>query len=179
MALDLALRPISDADRPFLLELYAGTREQELSVVGWTPEQKFAFCAMQYQAQDVFYRENYPGAELSIILSSGVPAGRLYIHRRPKEIRLMDIAVAAGFRNQGIGTEFLGRLIAEATEAGLPLTIHVEQLNPALRLYERLGFRRVGENSVYYLMEYLPSGAVPSPAAASPAYASDQVKITS
>lgn len=171
MVPDLALRPVTDEDRPFLLDLYAGTREQELSVVDWTPEQKFAFCAMQYQAQDVFYRENYPGAELSIILADGVRAGRLFVHRRPKEIRLMDIAIAASHRNRGIGTEYLNRLIAEATEAGLPLTIHVEQLNPALRLYERLGFKRVGENSVYFLMEYLPPGVAPSPAAASPAYA--------
>ena len=76
----------------------------------------------------------------------------------------MDIAVAASHRNRGIGTTFLGRLIEEATATGLPLTIHVEQMNPALRLYERLGFRRVGENSVYFLMEYLPPGASPIPA---------------
>ena len=167
MVSDLALRPVTEEDRPFLLELYAGTREQELSVTDWTPEQKFAFCAMQYHAQDVFYREKYPGAELSIILADGERAGRFFVHRRPKEIRLMDIAVAASHRNRGIGTEFLSRLIAEATTAGLPLTIHVEQMNPALRLYERLGFRRVGENSVYYLMEYLPPGATPIPAGSS------------
>jgi ribosomal protein S18 acetylase RimI-like enzyme len=171
MASDFSLRPVTDEDRPFLLELYAGTREQELSVTDWTPEQKFAFCAMQFHAQDVFYRENYPGAELSIILAGDERAGRLYIHRRPKEIRLMDIAVAANHRNRGIGTEFLGRLIGEATAACLPLTIHVEQLNPALRLYERLGFKKVGENSVYFLMEYLPPGAAPGPAASLPIYA--------
>lgn len=167
---DLSLRPVTDEDRPFLLELYAGTREQELSVVDWTPEQKFAFCAMQYQAQDVFYRENYPGAELSVILADGERAGRLYIHRRPKEIRLMDIAIAASHRNRGIGTMYLNRLIAQATEAGLPLTIHVEQMNPALRLYERLGFKKVGENNVYFLMEYLPPGVAPGPAASAPTY---------
>lgn len=170
MVPDLALRPVAEEDRPFLLDLYAGTREQELSVTDWTPEQKFAFCAMQYHAQDVYYRENYPGAELSIILAAGERAGRLYIHRRPKEIRLMDIAVAASHRGRGIGTELLGRLIEEATSVCLPLTIHVEQMNPALRLYERLGFKRVGENSVYFLMEYLPPGATPGPAAASPVY---------
>ncbi len=162
MVPDLALRPVTDDDRPFLLELYAGTREQELSATDWTAEQKFAFCAMQYQAQDVFYRENYPGAEFSIIVADGEPAGRLFVHRRPQEIRLMDIAIAAAFRDQGIGSELLRRLIAEATEKGQPLTIHVEQMNPALRLYERLGFRRVGENSVYYLMEWLPEGATPA-----------------
>ncbi|MEP7011298.1 MAG: GNAT family N-acetyltransferase [Acidobacteriota bacterium] len=171
MASDLSLRPVTEEDRPFLLELYAGTREQELSVTDWTPEQKFGFCAMQFHAQDVFYRENYPGAELSLILANGDRAGRLYIHRRLKEIRLMDIAIAAAHRNRGIGTAYLNRLIGEATAACLPLTIHVEQLNPALRLYERLGFKKVGENSVYFLMEYLPPGATPGPAASLPAYA--------
>lgn len=37
---------------------------------------------------------------------------------------------------------------------GKSVTIHVEYNNPAMRLYERLGFRKIGEfNSVYYLME--------------------------
>jgi ribosomal protein S18 acetylase RimI-like enzyme len=32
----------------------------------------------------------------------------------------------------------------------------VELFNRALRLYERLGFRRVGDHGPYYLMEWTP-----------------------
>jgi ribosomal protein S18 acetylase RimI-like enzyme len=34
------------------------------------------------------------------------------------------------------------------------VTIHVEVFNPALRLYERLGFKKVAENGPYHLMEW-------------------------
>ena len=37
------------------------------------------------------------------------------------------------------------------------VTIHVESSNPALQLYQRLGFQKIGEfNSFYYLMEWKP-----------------------
>jgi hypothetical protein len=34
--------------------------------------------------------------------------------------------------------------------------LHVEPLNPALGLYERLGFRRIDDTGVYLLMEWSP-----------------------
>ena len=83
----------------------------------------------------------------------GEPAGRLYVHRGPSDIRIMDIALAPAFRGRGIGTGLLRTLIVEAEESGRKLSIHVETNNPARRLYERLGFRPAGEHGVYVLME--------------------------
>ena len=40
--------------------------------------------------------------------------------------------------------------------AGKPVTIHVEAVNPALRLYQRLGFERIDTNGVYFLMRWTP-----------------------
>jgi hypothetical protein len=39
----------------------------------------------------------------------------------------------------------------------LPATIHVERFNPALHLYERLGFRLAEDKGVYYFMKWLPA----------------------
>ncbi|MGI8685235.1 MAG: hypothetical protein ACR2MO_09140 [Acidimicrobiales bacterium] len=36
----------------------------------------------------------------------------------------------------------------------------VEQFNPALRLYERLGFTHVGEHGIHLLMEWRPPAQV-------------------
>ena len=44
--------------------------------------------------------------------------------------------------------------MAEAAAVGKALTIHVERFNPALRLYERLGFRTIEDKGVYQLMEW-------------------------
>ena len=122
----------------------------------WTEEQKAAFLRMQFDAQDAHYRAHYEGATYEVIEVDGVPAGRLYVHRRPKEIRLIDIALLPRFRGTGIGTRLLAELIAESKARGVPLTIHVEMSNPARRLYERLGFAPVEEHGVYLLMERRP-----------------------
>jgi ribosomal protein S18 acetylase RimI-like enzyme len=76
------------------------------------------------------------------------------VHRRPAEIRLVDIAFLPEFRSGGLGTSILRDLLAEGEAAGKPVTIHVEVYNPAMRLYERLGFRSVEERGPYRLMEW-------------------------
>ena len=153
----MRLRPVADADRAFLVDLYASTREEELAQVAWDDGQKRAFVEQQFGAQDAHYRANYPGATLDVIEVDGEPAGRLYVHRGPSDIRIMDIALAPAFRGRGIGTSLLRSLIEEADASSRKLSIHVEMNNPARSLYDRLGFDPAGEHGVYVLMERPPS----------------------
>lgn len=153
------LRPARPDDREFLFTVYASTRMEELAPVPWTEAQKAAFLRMQFEAQDKDYVRNYARADFSVVEVDGVPAGRLYVERRPAEIRLIDIALLPSFRRAGIGTRLLTDLIVEAKTRGVPLTIHVELFNPARRLYERLGFTPVEEHGVHMLMERRPEAA--------------------
>lgn len=153
------LRPIAQDDADFLLRVYRSTREGELAMVDWSEEQKDWFIRMQFNAQHAWYQEHYVGASFDVILVDGVPAGRLYVHRREKEIRLVDIALLPEFRNRGLGTAMLRDLFAEAEATAKPLTIHVEKYNPAMRLYQRLEFTRIGETGPYDLMEWRPVSA--------------------
>ena len=59
-------------------------------------------------------------------------------------------------RNTGIGTSLLTELLAEAERAKKPVRIHVEQFNPARRLYDRLGFSQIADRGVYLLLEWEP-----------------------
>ena len=147
------LRPVVDGDRPFLVDLYESVREPELAHLPWDDAMKRAFVEQQFTAQDAHYRQNYPGATLDVVEVDGEAAGRLYVHRGPSDVRIMDIAIAPAFRGRGIGTALLHRLIEEAEESGRKLSIHVEMNNPAKRLYERLDFEPAGEHGVYVLME--------------------------
>ena len=52
----------------------------------------------------------------------------------------------------GIGTRLLQHLIQEAQRQQQPLTLHVIHINPAKRLYERLGFRAVREEEKTFFM---------------------------
>jgi ribosomal protein S18 acetylase RimI-like enzyme len=151
------LRPVAEADREFLVGLYASVREPELAHVPWDAGTKRAFVAQQFAAQDAHYREHYPGATLDVVEVDGEPAGRLYVHRGERDIRIMDIALAPAFRGRGIGTALLRGLMVEAQASGRRLSIHVEANNPARRLYERLGFRRAGEHGVYLRLERAPT----------------------
>jgi ribosomal protein S18 acetylase RimI-like enzyme len=154
---EVRLRPISPADEPFLLELYASTREDELAIAPWTPEQKSAFLEMQFDAQDRDYRGRHPDASFDVIDVGGKRAGRLLVHRGSEEFRVLDISLLPAWRGRGIGGELMLGLIAEAHAQGKPVRIHVERFNRARALYERLGFREVAEAGVYVLMECPPS----------------------
>lgn len=150
----ISLRPITPEDDSFLAGLYASTRAEELSVTGWSDEEKAVFCRRQFDAQSAHYGEKYPGASLQVIERVGEPIGRLYVARWKSEIRIMDIALLPAHRGTGIGTQLLRELQEEARSAGKTLTIHVERFNPALRLYERLGFKMVEDKGVYLLLEW-------------------------
>jgi ribosomal protein S18 acetylase RimI-like enzyme len=159
----VTLRPITDADMEFLHRLYATTREDELALVQWTPEQKAAFVRQQFEAQHQFWQENYADTSWDLIVMNGEPIGRLYVARWPDDIRVVDIALVPEHRGSGLGTRLLRELFAEGDASGRKVSIHVEVFNPARRLYERLGFVQRGERGVYLLMERDP---VPSPATA-------------
>jgi GNAT superfamily N-acetyltransferase len=152
----ISFRPIVGEDEGFLCQLYANTRQEELAVVDWSAERKTAFLTMQFNAQHSYYQEHYPGAAFQLILRRGQPIGRLYLDHWPDELRLMDIALVPAQRKQGIGSRILEALLAEGRRLGLPVRIHVECFNPALRLYQRLGFQVIEDKGVYLFMEKQP-----------------------
>ena len=154
----ITLRPARDRDREFLYRVYASTREDELAVVPWTDAQREEFLRMQFAAQDSHYHTHFPDAAYDLVLRDGQPIGRLYVDRRPDELRILDIALLSEHRGGGIGTGLMRELLDEAARTGKAVRIHVEHNNPALRLYHRLGFTRVGDTGVYYLMEWVPGG---------------------
>ena len=151
---DVLLRAATTDDAAFLRAVYASTRAEELAQLPWTPEQKTAFCEMQFTAQDSHYRREYPDAQFLIIEHRGTPAGRLLVDRSEQVIHIIDIALLPEHRNLGIGTHLLSELMNEAAAAGKTVTIHVETFNPALKLYQRLGFRQIEDMGIYLLMEW-------------------------
>jgi ribosomal protein S18 acetylase RimI-like enzyme len=149
----IVLRPVTPADEPFLLRVYASTRAEELAPVPWSDEQKAAFVAHQFAAQSAHYAQHYTGMSADVVLLDGAPAGRLLVARWEREIRVVDITLLPEFRGRGAGGELLAGLIAESDEAQKMLSIHVEHQNRALGLYRRLGFHPVAEEGVYLRLE--------------------------
>jgi ribosomal protein S18 acetylase RimI-like enzyme len=153
----VTLRPATDADREFLVAVYASTRAEELSQVDWAPGQREAFVRMQFHAQDVDYHRNHPDGSYDVVEVGGDAAGRLYVDRRRGDIRIVDIALLPQFRGRGCGGRLITQLMDEAAASGSRLSLHVEVHNAAGRLYERLGFVEVDVHAMYRAMEWSAS----------------------
>jgi len=149
----VTLRPATHRDAELLYQIYASTREEELAPLDWDASVKEAFLRQQFQAQDSYYRATFTGATYDLILDGDHVLGRLYVNRGEHAWLVLDIALLPKYRGNGIGTRLLRQVIADAQAAGKPVQIHVEQLNPARRLYERLGFQEIDDQGVYLLLE--------------------------
>ena len=153
----LALRPICNDDLDFLYQVYASTREDELALLPWTDSQKRTFLQMQFNAQHHYYQEQFAEASYQVILQDEQPVGRIYVDRGSDEIRIIDIALLSAARNQRIGSFLLQQILDEATLSGKRVVLHVEKNNPALRLYQRLGFQVKEDKGVYWFMQWSPA----------------------
>ena len=120
---------------------------------------------MQVDAQHQHYQEQYAGSAFDVVLVGDQAAGRLYVARWPKEIRIIDRRVRARLARprprHGSSPTCSARRAGAAcpafalrATAGSLLTIHVERFNPALRLYERLGFTLAEDKGVYLFLSW-------------------------
>lgn len=153
----VTLRPVHPDDEAFLFEVYVGTRRDEVATWGWDAAQQEAFLRMQYIAQQRSYQMQCAEAEHCIILQGECPVGRLIVVRTDAEVRLANIALLPEYRNLGLGTTLIAGLQAEAARTGRAVRLQVLRHNRAQRLYERLGFVRVGEDALHFSMEHRPT----------------------
>lgn len=126
----IAFRPAMPADFDYCARLYfSGMAEtmRKLNVDMVAPMENF--------------RARWKVAEVRIILRENVDVGWLQSVLNDDSLFLAQLFIDASFQNQGIGTEVMNRLIAEATRAGRAMTLGVVKTNPAQNLYTRLGFR--------------------------------------
>lgn len=154
----ITLREISVKDNAILLAIYGSTRKEEMErVPQWSDLMKEEFIRQQFEAQHTHYQNNYRGANFWVIEQKNKILGRLYVQEnfQNASVRIIDITLLPEHRKQGIGTTLLSDMQNWSAAMDKPLTIHVESFNPAKRLYERLGFKKISEtNGVYHLMEW-------------------------
>jgi ribosomal protein S18 acetylase RimI-like enzyme len=139
----LTFRPAAEADVPFLLELRRQTMTEHLQRSG-------VEASDSERIERV--RANFDCAE--IILLAGTPVGLLKVVRSQDNWDLVQIQILPQQQGGGLGSNILRTLLAAADAAGVSVSLSVLRANPARGLYERLGFRIVGENDKAYDMRY-------------------------
>jgi ribosomal protein S18 acetylase RimI-like enzyme len=144
--------------------LFAEDRLAEFVAVGIHPVQAEMLVTLQYRGRAGNYAEAYPQAvEYLVCVEDGTQAGYLLLDRGTSAWRIVDVAVLAAYRGQGIGGSVVEQVQGDCAQAGAVLKLHVLHGNPAMRLYERLGFRAVSEDAIGIEMECHPSEQKRSP----------------
>lgn len=155
--MSVTLRPARSDDEPFLYDLYCSTRNEDLSAGEWNSPQQEMLLRMQFLGQQQTYKAQYPRADHDIILLDNLAIGRVMVERSDEEIRGVDIALLPAYRSSGVGGAIIQDLLDEAHRAGKPFRIQVVRTNRARRLYDRMGFREIGDTGTHYVMEWTAS----------------------
>ncbi|MBM4247586.1 MAG: GNAT family N-acetyltransferase [Deltaproteobacteria bacterium] len=98
------------------------------------------------------FRAGFDPSGVSVIMSADQPIGLLKLDRRADEVFLASVELAPEVQGRGLGTDIVRSVLCEAAERGVPVRLQVFHRNPARRLYERLGFRPVGETPTHLEM---------------------------
>ncbi len=100
---------------------------------------------------DDFLRQTEDGSLVLAAKKGDALVGYISISIVLDEASVNTIAVREGFRRQGIASKLLERAIDELESRCAFLTLEVRRQNvAAVSLYERFGFRKVGERRGYY-----------------------------
>ena len=138
----VSLRPVGDADRPFLERLHRSVRWDEFAATGWPDAAKTAFLASQFDLQQRSYAGAFPEADGWIIECEGWAIGQMRVDRSTPWHHLIDISLAPDWRGKGIGGALIHALQDEVRAGRAErVSLNVDRTNPAAhRLYQRLGF---------------------------------------
>ena len=141
----LELRPAIDHDFEYCRCLY-------FAEMRWIIEE----LHLDRSSQETSFRQQWNPAQVRMIAIDGTDVGWLQAMPQNDEFFVAQMFVDGPFQRRGIGSEVVKRLIAEANSLNLAVRLNVVRINPARRLYERLGFQVTGEDDRKFYMKRDP-----------------------
>lgn len=153
----ITTRMATAEDEEFLFSLFAAAKTADFAALGLDAEQLRPLLEMQYRARRFSYGKDFPAAvDMILCLEDGTAVGRHLVERQAKCYRTIDLAVLPEYRKRGVGTWALRRIHQVAALERVACRLSVLKSNPALRLYEELGYLRVSADELTYEMEWQP-----------------------
>ncbi len=154
----ISLRPLVDADLPWLRDLYASTRAEEMAPVPWPESAKRSFLDQQFALQHQHYIAHFGDSDFLAVEHVGRgPIGRYYLQRKSPEHLIVDICLFTEMRGRGIGSLLIRQSQRDCATQGRGMCLRVQESNRAARqLYERLGFVNEGNGGIHRLMRWSP-----------------------
>jgi len=147
MAPEISFRPARPDDYEFAAKLYVDSMRRHLSALGtWDEDRVVARI-----------RQDFAPERAQVIRSEGVDIGWMQVSEVVDGLRLDQIHLVDRFRGRGIGTRLIEGLLARARGEGTAVVLNVVRGNPAISLYQRLGFRVAGEDKELLRMRWEPA----------------------
>jgi GNAT superfamily N-acetyltransferase len=143
--MQIVLRPAVSQDFEYCKRLYFTGMKKIIEELG-----------LDMAAQAASFLQNWDLAEVRIIAVGNSEVGWLQSSVRDDGLFVAQLFVDDPFQGQGIGTEVMNRLIGEASRLNQAVRLAVVKTNPALRLYERLGFHITHEDDRKFYMKRNP-----------------------
>jgi ribosomal protein S18 acetylase RimI-like enzyme len=144
------LRSVTDDDYAVL---YALHRE----AIG--PHVEAAWGPWDEAVQPTFFQAILDRGLVRVVEIDGEIAGLLEVDDRFDPVYITNIELAARFQGRGIGTAILRDVLAQARDRNATVGLQVLKVNPAQRLYRRLGFTLTGETPTHFQMAWSDSNA--------------------
>ena len=138
----IALRPAFADDFDYCRRLYFAEEE-------WLMEE----LNLDRAALAATLQQKWGPAQVRIITLDGSDVGWVQSFTQEGELFIGEIVIDGPFQRKGIGTEVINRLIGEAARLNQAVRLSVAKINPALRLYERLGFEVTHKDDRKYYMK--------------------------
>ncbi|MDQ4123707.1 MAG: GNAT family N-acetyltransferase [Acidobacteriota bacterium] len=141
--MQVEFRQIEQADFDFLWRLHnAALKDYVTKTWGWDENWQ----------RDNFARTFTP-FNGKIIVVDGKDAGYLWVIEKEFEILLASIRLLPEYQNHGIGSKIIRDLLEKSQKS---VRLQVLKVNPARRLYERLGFRICDETATHFILKTNP-----------------------
>jgi GNAT superfamily N-acetyltransferase len=106
--------------------------------------------------EDRVQRESYENSRspnAQVIQVDNVSAGVFVVERTTTHIQLEQIYLLPEYQRRGIGAALLNTLILEGDRFKIPVRLRVMAVNPAKKIYERLGFIVTEATPDFFFME--------------------------
>lgn len=146
LAPSYTLRPATAGDYALLYNLHvACMRDHVAATWGWDEA-----------VQRAIFLERFAPGRSRIVVVDGRDVGVFAVERRADGWFIGNIGIAPAMQGRGIGAAILRGVLADAARDAVPTRLQVLRVNPARRLYERLGFIIEGETPTHYLMVAAP-----------------------
>jgi GNAT superfamily N-acetyltransferase len=138
--------------RPALAEDFAFCRRLYFEEMDWI----IARLGLDETRQAESFVRQWAAPEVRIIAIAGEAVGWLQTVPSDDAIFLSQLFIDRRRQRRGIGKVVIKLVTEEALRDGKAVALDVVKINPARRLYERLGFEIVGEEEHKFHMRWTP-----------------------